>query len=330
MERPYVIGIDIGGTNTEFGAVDAKGNIILRGGIGPKFKSGALESGKYETVEAYLAELIPELNKIVEQLGGKEKFNGIGAGAPDGNYYKGTIEDAVNIVWAKGRVVPFVAMVNDAIGIRAVLTNDANAAAVGEMIYGVAKGMRDFIMITLGTGVGSGIVVNGQVVYGHDGFAGELGHVIIKKENGRLCGCGRKGCLEAYTSAPGVAATAREYVQNGKQETILSGMKLEDITAEEVYKAAVKGDGLAVNILRDTGLLLGETFADFVAFSSPEAIILFGGLAKSKEFIIEPIKEAMEAHLMGIFKGKTKILVSELPESDAAILGASALAWDFE
>ena len=330
MDKPYVIGIDIGGTNTEFGAVNSQGEIILRGGIGPKFKSGATESGKYETVEAYLAELIPELNIIIEQLGGKEKFNGIGAGAPDGNYYKGTIEHAVNIAWAKGSVIPFAAMVKDATGIPVVLTNDANAAAVGEMIYGVAKGMRDFIMITLGTGVGSGIVVNGQVVYGHDGFAGELGHVIIKKENGRLCGCGRKGCLEAYASAPGVAATAREYVKNGGQETILSGMKLEDITSEEVYKAAVKGDKLAVNILRDTGLLLGEAFADFVAFSSPEAIILFGGLAKSKKFILKPIEDAMEAHLLGIYKGKTKILVSELPESDAAVLGASALAWDFK
>jgi len=270
------------------------------------------------------------LNKIIEQLGGKENFRGIGIGAPDANYYKGTIEDATNLAWAKGIVVPFVAMVTNATNIPTVLTNDANAAAVGEMTYGAAKGMRDFILITLGTGVGSGIVVNGQVVYGHDGLAGELGHVIIKKENGRLCGCGRTGCLEAYVSAPGVAMTAREYMKSGKQKTILSEIKQEDITAEDVYHAAVKGDSLAVKILRDTGLLLGETFADFVTFSSPEAIILFGGLTKSKEFLIEPIREAMEAHVMSIFKGKTKILVSELPESDAALLGASALAWDFK
>jgi glucokinase len=268
---------------------------------------------------------------MIEKVGGKEKFKGIGIGAPNGNYYSGTIEYAPNMIWAKKEKIPFATMMSYATGIPAVLTNDANAAAVGEMTYGVAKGMKNFIMITLGTGVGSGIVINGQVVYGHDGFAGELGHVIVKKENGRLCGCGRRGCLEAYASATGVATTAKELVRNGEVKTILSEItNIEDITAKEVYKAAMKNDRVAIDILENTGRLLGETFADFITFSSPQAIVLFGGLANAGKFIIEPAKTTMEECVMDIFKGKTELLVSKLPESDAAVLGASALAWEVE
>ncbi|MDR0412973.1 MAG: ROK family protein [Dysgonamonadaceae bacterium] len=323
MDKPYVIGIDVGGTNTVFGVVDARGCIL---------ESGKIKTGNYETAEAYVAVLAPELNKLIEKAGGKEKFNGIGIGAPNGNYYQGTIEDAPNVLWAKGKIIPFAKMIGYMTGIPAVLTNDANAAAIGEMTYGIAKGMKNFIMITLGTGVGSGIVVNGQLVYGHDGFAGELGHVIVRKENGRLCGCGRKGCLEAYASAVGVARTARQFIEERKAKTILTELvpDVEKITSKDVYDAAKKGDRVAIDIFQYTGRLLGEAFADFVAFSSPEAIVLFGGLARSGEFILNPIKEAMDEYSLRIFKGKTKVVLSELPESDAAVLGASALAWEIK
>ncbi|MDR3219525.1 MAG: ROK family protein [Dysgonamonadaceae bacterium] len=322
MDKPYVLGVDIGGTNTVFGVVDARGEIV---------DSGKISTGNYETAEAYLAVLAPELIAIIEKAGGKEKFNGIGIGAPNGNYYAGTIEDAPNVRWAKEKNIPFAKMVEYATGITTVLTNDANAAAIGEMTYGVAKGMKNFIMITLGTGVGSGIVINGQVVYGHDGFAGELGHVIVEKENGRLCGCGRKGCLEAYASATGVARTARKFVEEGKIKTILTEYAhVDNLTSKDVYDAAVKGDKVAIDIFRYTGQILGEAFANFIAFSSPEAIILFGGLARAGKFIFDPIQEAMIEHSLGIFKGKTKLLLSELPESDAAVLGASALGWEIK
>jgi glucokinase len=313
------MGIDIGGTNTVFGVVDARGKIIEAG----KIKSPS------ETAETYCAALSVELNKLIEKVGGKEKFNGIGIGAPNGNYYNGTIEDAPNISWAKGSVIPFANMVSAATGLPVALTNDANAAAIGEMAYGVAKGMKNFIMITLGTGVGSGIIVNGELVYGHDGFAGELGHVIVKK-NGRTCGCGRKGCLEAYASATGVARTAKELIEKGGTKSLLATLDIDQVTSKDVYDAAMKGDQTAIDIFKETGHILGEAFANFIAFSSPEAIVLFGGLSKAGKFILEPIQEAMDEQSLGIFKGKTKLLLSDLPESDAAVLGASALAWEIK
>ncbi|GHT44425.1 glucokinase [Bacteroidia bacterium] len=319
MVKPYVMGIDVGGTNTVFGVVDARGKIIEAG----KMKSPS------ETAESYCATLSVELNKLIEHVGGKEKFNGIGIGAPNGNYYQGTIEDAPNISWGKGRVVPLANMLSAATGISTVLTNDANAAAIGEMTYGVAKGMKNFIMITLGTGVGSGIVVNGTLVYGHDGFAGELGHVIVKKD-GRVCGCGRKGCLEAYASATGVARTAKEFIENGGTKSLLAQLDVNNVTSKDVYDAAMKGDKVAIAIFKETGNILGEAFANFIAFSSPEAIVLFGGLSKAGKFIMGPIQEAMDEYSLGIFKGKTKLLMSDLPESDAAVLGASALAWEIK
>ena len=216
-------------------------------------------------------------------------------------------------------------------GVPVALTNDANAAAIGEMTYGAARGMKDFIMITLGTGVGSGIVSNGHLIYGHDGFAGELGHVIIRRENGRLCGCGSKGCLETYTSATGVARTAREFLETrSNEDSLLRKIALESITSKDVFDAAQDGDQIAKDVFAFTGQVLGEALADFVKFSSPEAIILFGGLAKSGDLLMKPLRQSMEDNLMPIFKGKVKLLFSEMKDADAAILGASALAWELK
>ena len=317
MEKPYVVGIDIGGTNTVFGIVDARGTILA---------SGSIKTGAYERAEDYVDEVCKNLLPLIIANGGVDKIKGIGIGAPNGNYYSGTIEFAPNLPW-KG-VVPLAAMFEERLGIPTALTNDANAAAIGEMTYGAARGVKDFIMITLGTGVGSGIVINGQMVYGHDGFAGELGHVIVRRGNGRLCGCGRTGCLEAYTSATGVARTAREFLELRNDESTLRQLPIQEITSKDVYDAAVSGDKLSQEIFEYTGTILGEAFADFIAFSSPKMIVLFGGLAKSGELIMRPIREAMEKNLLAIYKGKVKLVLSELKESDAAVLGASALGWE--
>ena len=317
MSKPYVVGIDIGGTNTVFGIVDARGTIIA---------SGSIKTNKFNEVEDYVNELHTELFRLLEQNNATDKIMGIGVGAPNGNYFNGTIEFAPNLPW-RG-VIPLAQMLTDRFGIPVSLTNDANAAAIGEMTYGAARGLKDFIMITLGTGVGSGIVVNGQLVYGHDGFAGELGHVIVRPNNGRLCGCGRTGCLEAYTSATGVARTAREFLEVRNDPSSLRQIPIQDITSKDVYDAAITGDKLALEIFDYTGKILGEAFANVIAFSSPKAIILFGGLAKAGDLILKPIKEAMDRNTLNIYKGKVKIMFSELKESDAAVLGASALGWE--
>ena len=317
MSKPYVVGIDIGGTNTVFGIVDARGTIIA---------SGSIKTNKFNEVEDYVNELHTELLRLLEQNNATDKIMGIGVGAPSGNYFNGTIEFAPNLPW-RG-VIPLAQMLTDRFGIPVSLTNDANAAAIGEMTYGAARGLKDFIMITLGTGVGSGIVINGQLVYGHDGFAGELGHVIVRPNNGRLCGCGRTGCLEAYTSATGVARTAREFLEVRNEPSSLRQIPIQDITSKDVYDAAITGDKLALEIFDYTGKILGEAFANFIAFSSPKAIILFGGLAKAGDLILKPIKEAMDRNTLNIYKGKVKVMFSELKESDAAVLGASALGWE--
>ncbi len=318
MDKPYVVGIDVGGTNTVVGIVDKRGQIL---------KGGSIKTAKHVNVENYLDELTELINDLISETTTKDQIKGIGAGTPNGNYFTGSIEFAPNLPW-KG-VIPFAQMLEDRTGIPVALTNDANAAAIGEMTYGAARGMKDFIVITLGTGVGSGIVVNGQLVYGHDGFAGELGHVIMRRNNGRLCGCGRTGCLEAYTSATGVARTAREYLEiRPEAKTLLRNIPVEDITSKDVAEAANAGDELAKEIFHYTGSMLGEAFADFVAFSSPEAIILFGGLSKAGDLIMNPIHESMERNLLPIFRNKVKLLFSELKESDAAVLGASALGWE--
>ena len=316
MDKPYVIGVDLGGTNTVFGIVDARGNVVV---------NASIKTAVHNEIELYLDDLVVGLNMLIEQVGGKDKIRGIGVGAPNGNYFNGSIEFAPNLPW-KGKI-PLAQMLQERIGIPVALTNDANAAAIGEMTYGAVRGMKDFIVITLGTGVGSGIVVGGQLVYGHDGFAGELGHMIVRR-NGRMCGCGRQGCLETYTSATGVARTAREYLSIRSDESLLRSVDVDAITSKDVYDAAMQGDALALEIFEATGAILGESFADFVTFSSPEAIILFGGLTKSGDLLMNPIKHHMEKNLLPIYKGKTKLLFSQLKESDAAVLGASALGWE--
>jgi glucokinase len=318
MVQDLVIGIDIGGQTTKCGIVDARGTVLSQ---------TVIRSDNHTDVTAFIAELAEALNHIIAEAKAEGQIRGIGVGAPNGNYYTGTIEGAVNLVWGGTKTIPFAKMLSEQMnGIPVSLTNDANAAAMGEMTYGAARGMKNFIMITLGTGVGSGIVIDGNVVYGHDGFAGELGHTCAVRHNGRQCNCGKTGCLEAYTSAIGVARTAREWLEMSDEPSVLRS--LDKITSKDVYEAAKEGDKLALKIFDFTGRILGESFADFIAFSAPEAIVLFGGLARSKEFLIEPIQKAMDENVLALWKGKVKLVFSQLKESDAAILGASALAWE--
>lgn len=318
MSKPYVVGIDIGGTNTVFGIVDARGHVVA---------ADSVKTRKHVDFDDYINDLYEGLSRLIKANEAEDQIQGIGIGAPNSNYYTGEIINPPNLPW--GPVIPLAEKMSKAFGgIPVAVTNDANAAAVGEMTYGAARGMKDFIIITLGTGVGSGIVINGQLVYGSDGFAGELGHVIMKRNNGRVCGCGRTGCLEAYCSATGVARTAREFLEIRTEPSLLRNIQIEDITSKDVYDAAMAGDKLAKDIFNYTGEILGEAFADMVAFSSPQAIILFGGLAKSGDLLLKPLKETFDKSVMPIFKGKTKILISELKESDAAVLGASALGWE--
>lgn len=318
MSKPYVVGIDIGGTNTVFGIVDARGVVLA---------SSSIKTKKHDKVEDYIDELYTELTKLLEANDAVGKVHGIGVGAPNANYYSGSIEEGVNLPWPTP--IPLAQLISDKFGVPCSITNDANAAAIGEMTYGAARGLKDFIMITLGTGVGSGIVINGQLVYGHDGFAGELGHVIMKRNNGRLCGCGNHGCLETYCSATGVARTACEFLEaRPNEQSKLREIPMEDITSKDVYDAAIAGDKLAKDVFDYTGNILGAALADFVKFSAPEAFILFGGLAKSGELLMRPLRESMEKNQMAIWKGKVKVALSELKEADAAVLGASALGWE--
>lgn len=312
------MGVDIGGTNTVFGIVDARGHVVA---------SGSIKTKKHGDFDSYMEELHAEMERLIKANDAEGKIQGIGIGAPNANYYTGEIQNPPNLPW--GDVIPLAEKMSKAFGgIPVAITNDANAAALGEMTYGAARGLKDFIMITLGTGVGSGIVINGQLVYGHDGFAGELGHLVVKRNNGRICGCGRTGCLEAYCSATGVARTAREFLELRSEPSALRDISIEDITSKDVYDAAVKGDRLAQEIFEYTAKILGDSLADMVAFSSPQAIILFGGLAKSGDLLLKPLREEFEKALFPIFKGKCKIIVSELKEADAAVLGASALGWE--
>ena len=318
MIKPYVMGIDIGGTNTVFGIVDARGHVVA---------SDSIKTRKHANFDDYIKELHESAQRLIKLNDAEGKIQGIGIGAPNANYYTGEIVNPPNLPW--GPIIPLAETVSKVFGgIPVAVTNDANAAALGEMTYGAARGMKDFIMITLGTGVGSGIVVNGQVVYGHDGNAGELGHVIMKRNNGRICGCGRAGCLEAYCSATGVARTAREFLEIRTEPSLLRKLDIEDITSKDVYDAAMAGDAIAKDVFEYTGKILGEALADMIVFSSPQAIILFGGLAKSGDLLLRPLQEALDKGIMPIFKGKCKVIISELKESDAAVLGASALGWE--
>lgn len=315
----FTVGIDIGGTNTKFGIVDKKGQIL---------EQDRLLTNKHEAVQDFIDELHDKLTPMIQKNGGADQFNGIGIGAPNGNYYSGNIEYAANLKW-RG-IIPFAKMVSEKFSLPVKLTNDANAAAVGEMMYGCAKGMKHFIVITLGTGVGSGIVIDGKIVLGHDGFAGELGHTIIRPGGRMHKGTGIRGTLESYASATGVRETALEMLTDNPQvESLLRDYTINDlITSQTVYECATKGDKIANDVFEFTGQVLGEALANFVMFSSPEAIILFGGLTKAGDLIMNPTRQAMEANLIQIFKGKIKLLFSELQEADAAILGASALVWD--
>lgn len=315
--KPYVIGLDLGGTNSVFGIVDSQGVIKA---------TAAIKTGGFATAEDYVAACMQALQPIIDEVGGIETINAMGIGAPNGNYYNGTIEYAPNIAWAHEGIVPLAEMFSKALGIPVALTNDANAAAIGEMTYGVARGMKNFIVLTLGTGVGSGIVVNGQLLYGSNGFAGELGHVIMQRENGRLCGCGRKGCLETYCSATGVARTARELLTTSDRPSLLREIELDKITSLDVSIAASKGDEMAQEIYRFTGRMLGEACADFAAFSAPEAFIFFGGMTKAGDLIMNPIKESYKEHVFPLYRN-AKFLVSGLDGSSAAVLGASAVGW---
>ena len=320
MKKEYAIGIDIGGTTTKFGIVDHRGDTLYR---------GVIASNKYEEIEPYLDELYAALSPAIEEVGGIKTIKGIGIGAPNGNFYNGTIEYAPNLKW-KG-IVPLAKLVTDKFNVPAALTNDANAAAVGEMMYGAARGMKDFIMITLGTGVGSGIVANGQLILGHDGFAGELGHTIIVP-GGRLhWSTGHHGSLEAYTSATGVTMTALEFLeQRPKEKSLLRNYSKSEIDSRVVYDCAKQGDSMAKDVYEFTGEILGKALANFVMFSSPEAIILFGGLTYAGSLIMNPTREHMEKNLLPIFQNKVKLIFSELKEADAAILGASALVWEMK
>lgn len=314
----FAIGIDVGGTNTKFGIVDANGHIL---------EQDRTLTNEHENVQEFIDTLHDKLAPMIERAGGPGQFRGIGIGAPNGNYYTGNIEHAANLKW-KG-IIPLAHMVSEKFGIKVKVTNDANAAAVGEMMYGCAKGMKHFITITLGTGVGSGIVVDGKILLGHDGFAGELGHTIIR-HGGRLHkGTGSRGCLESYASATGVRETALELLASKPDvPSLLRDYSINDLTSQSVFECAIKGDVIANEIFEYTGQILGEALANFIMFSSPEAIILFGGLTKAGDLIMNPTRQAMEDNLLQVFRNKVKLMFSELREADAAILGASALVWE--
>lgn len=318
MKREYAIGIDVGGTNTVFGIVDRKGHIMTQF----HFKTHACSN-----FQEFLDHISVELFRMIESVGGTTKINGIGIGAPNANYHTGCTENPPNLPWEG--ITPVERMFAEKFNLPVKVTNDANVAAMGEMAYGAARGMKDFIVITLGTGVGGGIVVNGQVLYGADGFAGELGHTISVMD-GRRCACGKNGCLEAYASAIGVVTTAKEFLADWTEDTLLRDFDMDTISPKDICEAALKGDKLAKKVFDFTGNILGIAFSNFVAFSCPEAIILFGGLAKSGDLLLKPAHEAMEKYNFFMHKNKVKLLVSDFLENDAAILGASVLGWEVD
>ncbi|HVF81155.1 MAG TPA: ROK family protein [Flavisolibacter sp.] len=318
LSNEFAIGIDIGGTNTKYGLVNHRGEILQKGDI---------RTDAYVKVEDFVDALHEVLIPIIKENVEDGKVKGIGIGAPNGNFYTGTIEYAPNLHW-KG-VVPVTKLVTQKFGLPSALTNDANAAAVGEMNYGAARGMRDFIMITLGTGVGSGIVANGQLILGHDGFAGELGHTVIRPGGRKHWSTELDGSLEAYCSATGIVMTAKELMeQNPNVECMMRKYGSRELDSKCIFECAEKGDALALETYRFTGQILGEALANFIMFSSPQAIVLFGGVIKAGDYIMNPTREHMELNLLPIFQDKVKLVFSELKEADAAILGASALVWD--
>lgn len=314
--KSLVIGLDLGGTNSVFGIIDREGKVLT---------TTSIKTQGYQNVESYVEDSVKSVMQIVEQVGGMEKINAMGIGAPGGNYYNGTIEQAANLAWAKG-VVPLADMFASRLNIPVAITNDANAAAMGEMIYGEAVGMKNFVELTLGTGVGSGIVANGQLIYGCDGFAGELGHMVVEPE-GRPCGCGRKGCLETYCSATGVVRTTVAMLEESTEPTSLRDIPREELSSYEVYKAAMAGDAMAKEVFRQTGRRIGVACANIATFLSPEAFIFFGGLAQAGDLLFHPMEEAYNENVLSLYKGKAKFLKSGLDGAKAAVLGASAIAW---
>ncbi|MBE2272908.1 MAG: ROK family protein [Flavobacteriales bacterium] len=316
MSKQVALGVDIGGTNTKFGLVNHRGEILDKGSI---------RTDEFEKVEDFIDALYNKVKPLIDEYCTERQFDGIGVGAPNANYYRGTIEQAPNLRW-KG-IVPFAELMTKKFGVPCKMTNDANAAALGEMMFGAARGMKDFIMITLGTGVGSGIISNGQLIYGHDGFAGELGHTIIKPGGRKHWSTGSEGSLEAYASATGISITAKK-MRAEFPDSMLNDYPEEKIDSRVVHECALKGDPTAIEVFRYTGQKLGEALANFVMFSSPEAILLFGGVIKAGDFILKPTKLHMERNLLPIFRNKVKLVFSELDEADAAILGASALVWE--
>ncbi len=314
--KQLVVGIDIGGTNSVFGLVDREGEM---------HGEGVVPTRSFPDFDQYLEELYIGINDLLKKVEGEYELMGIGIGAPNANYYNGTIENAANLVW-KG-IIPFRDKMKRYFpNIPVIITNDANAAAIGEMVYGAAKGMKDFIVVTLGTGLGSGFVANGQLVYGHDSFAGEMGHVIVNR-TGRMCGCGRKGCLETYVSATGIKRTVFKLLADHLGDSEFRTISYNDLTAEMITKAALNGDPIAIEAYEYTGMLLGQSIADSVTITSPEAIFLFGGLAKAGKYIFEPTKKYMEMHMLSNFRNKVKLLPSGIDGKNAAVLGASALIW---
>ena len=315
--KDSVVGIDIGGTFTKYGIIDRVGNVLMEGSV---------PTDQTDDINVYLAGLSGAVQKAIKELGDSVSIKGVGIGAPNGNYKAGSIEFAPNLKWAHGKVVHLVELLHQYFNIPIAVTNDANAAAIGEMIYGGAKEVKDFVLITLGTGLGSGVVVNGELVYGHDGFAGEIGHVRVK-DNGRLCGCGRRGCLEAYASAPGIKRTVFELLAEYNGNSELSKYSFDQLTSEMIFQAATRNDKVALEAFRITGDLLGIKLADTVAHTSPQKIFLFGGLAKSGDYILKPTRESFERNLLKIYQNKIPVELSSLAEGNVAILGASALIW---
>jgi len=313
--KEVAVGIDIGGTFTKYGIVDKEGNCLI---------NGSISTTREKELDGFLKVLKSTIDKAATSIKEAIEIKGIGAGAPNGNFYKGTIEYAPNLSW-KG-IVPFIDEFKKHYDLPMFLTNDANAAAIGEMVYGSAKHMKNFIIITLGTGLGSGLVVNGELVYGHDGFAGELGHLTIVP-GGRMCATGRRGSMETYVSAPGIRRTVFELLADSLEESEFRDVTFNQLTAKMISDAAKKGDKIALQAFELTGKYLGEALADTVAHTSPEAIFLFGGLANAGQLIIEPTKRHMESNLLKIFQNKVKILPSGLTETNAAVMGASALVW---
>lgn len=315
--KSLVIGLDLGGTNSVFGIIDREGKVLT---------TTSIKTQGYQNVESYVEDSVKAVMQIVEQVGGMEKIHAMGIGAPCGNYHNGTIEQAANLAWAKG-IVPLADMFVSRLNIPVAITNDANAAAMGEMIYGEAVGMKNFVELTLGTGVGSGIVANGQLIYGCDGFAGELGHMVVEPE-GRPCGCGRKGCLETYCSATGVVRTTVAMLEESTEPTSLRDIPREELSSYEVYKAAMAGDAMAQEVFRQTGRRIGVACANIATFLSPEAFIFFGGLAQAGDLLFWPMEEAYNENVLSLYKGKAKFLKSGLDGAKAAVLGASAIAWE--